>query len=162
MTPAMWHEFLGTKPPFNGHLQSVDREAPKETLMQRNPTQYQYRRTRGGFTLIEMMVVVLLIGVLLAIAFPNLNQARETSYRKSCIENLRKIQWAKDAYMMNNNRPSNTPAAEFTDSTLYGSTAFIKVKPVCPGGGTYSPHDGDVLPTCDYNSSGHVHVFTNN
>ncbi|MDX1931529.1 MAG: type II secretion system protein [Capsulimonadales bacterium] len=110
-----------------------------------------------AFTLIEIMIVVTIIGVLLAIAVPNFSAAREAARKKSCISNLWKIQYAKDSYMMNNNRPNNTPASEFTDTALYGDTGFT-TRPVCPGGGSYQPNDGNVLPTCDY-AGGGVHTI---
>ena len=57
---------------------------------------------RRGFTLIEIMIVVLIIAVLLAIAIPNFMKARDTSRTKACVANLRQIdtarmQWAMDA-----------------------------------------------------------------
>jgi prepilin-type N-terminal cleavage/methylation domain-containing protein len=118
------------------------------------------RRSTGAFTLIEIMIVVMIIGVLLAIAVPNLSEARETTYRRSCIENLHKIQVAKNCYLMDHNKSGNSPASDFTDAVMYGTNGYLRAKPLCPGGGTYSINDGPEYPTCDYNSNGHVHVAT--
>jgi prepilin-type N-terminal cleavage/methylation domain-containing protein len=122
---------------------------------------YPIAAARRAFTLIETMIVVLIIGVLLAIAVPNFTKARETSYKKACIENLGKVQYAKESYMMEQNLPITTPSAAFTDAVLYGPSGFLKSKPLCPGGGggtDYVPNDGADFPTCDY-GGGTVHVI---
>jgi prepilin-type N-terminal cleavage/methylation domain-containing protein len=112
-------------------------------------------KNASGFTLIEIMIVVLIIGTLLAIAFPNLANARETSRRRTCIGNLRRIQWAKDSYLMENNLPmSHTPTA----ADLYGPNSFLKYTPECNGGGGYTINSGWDDPTCDYQGGG-VHVM---
>ncbi len=117
-------------------------------------------RKSKGFTLIEIMIVVLIIGILLAIALPNFVRARESARRKSCSANLRQIGYAKDAYMMDKNLPATTPSGTFTDLLLYGNgtqSGYLKEKPLCPGGGIYTPNSGDQLPTCDYSG---VHTYT--
>ena len=128
--------------------------------MQRRTTNHRGRRGASAFTLIELMIVVLIIGVLLAIAGPNFNAAREKTYRRSCIENLHKMEIAKNCYMMDHNLPGSTPATAFTDTALYGADGYLKFKPTCPGGGAYTINDGATSPTCDYNSGGNVHILT--
>jgi prepilin-type N-terminal cleavage/methylation domain-containing protein len=112
-----------------------------------------------GFTLVEIMIVVLIIGVLLAIAVPNFVKTRETTRKRACVGNLWKIQYAKDSYMMDNNRPHTTPESEFTDAILYGPGRYIVEKPQCPGGGQYAVGNGDTLPTCNY-QGGTVHIIS--
>jgi prepilin-type N-terminal cleavage/methylation domain-containing protein len=113
---------------------------------------------RSGFTLIEIMIVVLIIGILLAIAVPNFIKTRELTRNKACVENLSKIHYAKESYLMENNLPITTAAGVFTDAALYGVAGHVKVKPECPGGGAYSPNDGSTFPSCNY-GGGTVHVL---
>jgi prepilin-type N-terminal cleavage/methylation domain-containing protein len=86
------------------------------------------KNLRHGFTLVEIMIVVLIIGILLAIAVPNFIKARESSRTKSCIANLKQIDSAKEQYMMDN----KTTTAPSTLSTYVGSTSYIKNTPICP------------------------------
>ena len=55
---------------------------------------------RQGFTLVEIMIVVAIIGLLAAIAIPNFVRARTTSQRNACINNLRQIDGAKQQYAL--------------------------------------------------------------
>ena len=103
------------------------------------------KKMRRGFTLVEIMIVVLIIGVLLAIAVPNFIKARETSRTKSCIANLKQIDSAKEQWAMDNNKTSAaTPAA----GDLYGAAAYVKTPPVCASGGAYTIGAVSTNPTC--------------
>ena len=84
---------------------------------------------KRGFTLIEIMIVVLIIGILLAIAVPNFVRAREASRAKACVSNLKQIQSAKEQYAMDNRVAEGGAAA---DTNLYGAGKYIVVKPTCP------------------------------
>lgn len=115
--------------------------------MQTNKT----RRT-GGFTLVEIMIVVAIIGLLAAIAIPNFIKARQSSQRAACVANLRTIDGAKANWALENKKTgTDTP----TDGDLFGQTLYVKEKPQCPAGGTYSINAVDQKPGCSIGD----HVF---
>ena len=61
---------------------------------------------KSGFTLIEIMIVVAIIGLLAAIAIPNFVSARKTSQTNACINNLRQIDGAKQQWALQNGQQS--------------------------------------------------------
>ena len=109
------------------------------------------KKARRGFTLVEIMIVVLIIGILLAIAIPNFLKAREGSRGKACQGNLKQIQGAKEQAAMDLSLASTaTP----TDAQLYGATQYVKKKPVCPSAGTYTTGDMSTNPVCSTGANG--------
>src|SRR5947209_15377900 len=83
----------------------------------------QARWGRKGFTLVEIMIVVLIIGILLAIAVPNFIKARETSRTKSCVANLKQIDAAAEQWAMDN-KHSQHNTGSLNELLVAGSTTI--------------------------------------
>lgn len=107
--------------------------------------------SKAGFTLVEIMIVVAIIGLLAAIAIPNFVKARGTAQKNACINNLRQIDGAKEQWALENKQK----AGASTDSAKAAIEAYIKGgAPSCPGGGSYTYAAVDSNPTC--NIEGHT------
>jgi prepilin-type N-terminal cleavage/methylation domain-containing protein len=108
---------------------------------------------KSGFTLVEIMIVVAIIGLLAAIAIPNFVKARSASQKSACIANLKQINGATATWAMElKHNNSETPVA----SDLFGASAYIRDQPTCPGGGTYTLTQVDTKPTCSLSTLGHT------
>jgi len=103
---------------------------------------------KAGFTLVEIMIVVAIIGLLAAIAIPNFVRARTTSQTNACINNLRQMDGAVQQYALENKLAST---ATYTLSVI---KPYIKLTsagnlPACRAGGTYAPGATVTnVPTC--------------
>jgi len=102
---------------------------------------------QGGFTLVEIMIVVAIIGLLASIAVPNFVKARTTAQLNACISNLRQIdgaiqQWALD-----------TKQGDTASVTPADILPYLKNSVTCPSGGktfadSYSVTTVQARPAC--------------
>ncbi len=117
----------------------------------------------GGFTLVEIMIVVSIIGLLAAIAIPSFRKARAESHRVSCINNLRQMTAAKELAAFEN-RWGNDDGPGTIGNPLYMDTIsqYIKggIRPVCPTGASCYYNAINADPTCQSGISTHVYDGT--
>lgn len=122
---------------------------------------------KSGFTLVEIMIVVAIIGLLAAIAIPNFVRARSKAQQNTCMNNLRQIDGAKQQWALEYRQQSNaTPSAN--DIAPYLGRAGSVDSIVCPAGGdsatfasSYTINAVNVAPTCNImgNDAVYPHVL---
>ncbi len=101
------------------------------------------RTSRTGFTLLELMILIAIIGILVAIATPFYLIYAKEARKSACIANMKKIEGAVMLVKM-------TGVPEPVEADLFGPTAQIRVMPKCPKiNAPYTQFDPVACPASD-------------
>ena len=91
------------------------------------------KKVQSGFTLVELMMVITILGLLAALATPSFSNARTASRMNVCINNLRQLTGAKDQWAMENSKREADPVV-ISEVAMYMKGGIL---PRCPSSGTY-------------------------
>lgn len=146
---------------------------------------FSFMRSKKGFTLVELMIVVVIMAILVAVAVPIFSAVTKNARTKTCVANMREIVAQITTYSMSTNKTysgvieytSNGEEAGTINSTVdeVDSDTFkilFQVVPYCPASGSYkieceSTAEGRtgstrVTITCTGNTDNVVHTYSNN
>jgi prepilin-type N-terminal cleavage/methylation domain-containing protein len=93
---------------------------------------------KAGYTLVEIMAVVAMVGLLAAIAIPNLIKARANSQQNACINNLRQVDVAISEWALETGQSTGTSVADVSVVSAYIKLNSSSSVPACPAGGAYN------------------------
>jgi len=93
----------------------------------------QMKQMKQGFTLVEIMIVVAIIGLLASIAIPSFMKARTQSQQNACINNLRQIEAGKEQWALEQKKSTGATAVT-TEVMAYLKNPSASTN--CPSGGT--------------------------
>ena len=110
---------------------------------------------KGGFTLVEIMIVVAIIGMLASIAIPNYVQSRGKAQGTVCINNLQQIEGAIQRWSLEMKKDEGQPV------TYSDIRSYLQRSVVCPSGGTsfedsYTITTVDAAPKCQRKPATHM------
>ena len=119
------------------------------------------KNSKSGFTLVEIMIVVAIIGLLAAIAIPNFVRARTTAQQNACINNLRQIDGAKQQWALET-KAAPTAAPVLSNIQPYLGRGTNGTEPFCPSdssqtfAASYAMGDLQTAPTCKIIATSHL------
>ena len=96
----------------------------KFDLKSRDPERGNRMRTRRGFTLVELLVVIAIIAILIALLLPAIQSAREAARRAQCTNNLKQLGLATHSYM---SQQGTFPPWCRTGATMSGGTRLAEL-----------------------------------
>jgi len=116
---------------------------------------------KAGFTLVEIMIVVAIIGLLAAIAIPNFVKARAQSQANACINNLRQIDAAANQFALEQHKSTGYSFSFPSDLTPYIKLNSAGSIPPCPANGAYSVGTLGATPqeSCSLSTATPAHVL---
>ena len=107
--------------------------------------QMQKGRNQKGFTLVELMVVVVIIGILAAIAVPIYRNVQTNAAKNACRANIRTLEGALEVWKAANNSGTYPNSLD-----VLVNGGYIKEEPKCPlNGAAYKYNSQTGAVTCD-------------
>lgn len=104
-------------------------------------------RNRAGFTLLEIMIVVFIVGLLALITYPAFARARQAAQLTSCLDKLRQIDAAKSQWALENSKVMGDPVAQIDVEPYLKRPAVVFVEPT---GGSFSIGPVGTDPECTH------------
>ena len=107
----------------------------------------------AGFTLVEIMIVVAIIGLLATIAIPNYMNVRAKAQANACIHNLSQIDAVACQFALENGKKNGDAISYPSDLTPYLKLNRAGSIPGCPAGGIYIENAVGASPVCSLGTS---------